>query len=602
MPLLTLPAYRVTRRDLRLGSGLVLFVYITAHLANHALGLVSVNVAEVGLRVAVAFWHSVPGTVLLYSAATIHFALALVAVYERRTLRMPAPEAIRIALGFGIPLLLIGHLASTRFAFELYGLRSDYARIVWALWTSDGEGRQLALLAPGWLHGCLGLNFAFGRRPLYRRMRPLLFGAALLLPVLAALGFLAMGRELAVLGANRAWLEAHVSLMSPDQRNRLEHIRDVLLAAYFGAVGLVLAARELRSLLERNGKALITINYPDRAVQVPRGWTVLEASRYFGIPHRAMCGGRARCSTCRVRVVDGASRCPPPGPDERRTLERVRASTGVRLACQLRPDTDIDVIPLFSAESAISPRQMSHKLRRYDGDDITISYDMKRCIHAEECVRGLPRVFDPGRRVWVDATQAQASEIANIVQRCPTGALHFRRTDGGVEEPTPRSNEVRITPDGPLYFRGDLEIHTSTAVLKETRAALCRCGASRNKPFCDNSHAEIAFRASDESRITAAAGEAEGGLLRIMPATNGPYVVEGSLTLVANNGLSRAACGPKVAFCRCGHSRNKPFCDGSHLKAGFRDLGAALSPRVQGAVITQVAELTMTKSDRLRSG
>jgi CDGSH-type Zn-finger protein/ferredoxin/uncharacterized Fe-S cluster protein YjdI len=452
------------------------------------------------------------------------------------------------------------------------------------------------------LHGCLGLNFAFGRRPLYRRMRPLLFGAALLLPVLAALGFLAMGRELAVLGANRAWLEAHVSLMSADQRNRLEHIRDVLLAAYLGAVGLVFAARELRSLLERNGKALITINYPDRAVQVPRGWTVLEASRYFGIPHRAMCGGRARCSTCRVRVVDGASRCPPPGPDERRTLERVRASPGVRLACQLRPDTDIDVIPLFSAESAISPRQTSHKLRRYDGDDITISYDMKRCIHAEECVRGLPRVFDPGRRVWVDATQAQASEIANIVQRCPTGALHFRRTDGGVEEPTPRSNEARITPDGPLYFRGDLEIHTSTAVLKETRAALCRCGASRNKPFCDNSHADIAFRASDESRITAAAGEAGGGLLRIMPATNGPYVVEGSLTLVSSEGLTRAACGPRVAFCRCGHSRNKPFCDGSHLKAGFRDLGAALSPRLQGAVVTQVAELKIAKSARLRSG
>src|SRR5207245_7856792 len=125
------------------------------------------------------------------------------------------------------------------FAFELYGLRSDYARIVWALWTSGSEGRQLALLAPGWLHGCLGLNFAFGRRPFYQRMRPLLFGAALLLPVLAALGFLAMGRELAVLGADRAWLEAHVSLMSADQRIRLAHIRDGLLAAYFGAIGLV---------------------------------------------------------------------------------------------------------------------------------------------------------------------------------------------------------------------------------------------------------------------------------------------------------------------------------------------------------------------------
>jgi adenylate cyclase len=348
MPLPFLPAYRITRRDLRLGSGLVLFAYITAHLANHALGLVSVNVAEAGLRIAVAFWQSLPGTILLYSAAATHLALAMAAVYERRTLRIPVTEALRMALGFGIPLLLIGHLASTRFASELYGLRSDYARIVWALWTTDGEGRQLALLAPGWLHGCLGLNFAFGHRPLFRRMRPLLFGAALLLPVLGALGFLAMGRELAVLGADRVWLEAHVSLMNADQKIRLEHIRDALLVVYFGAIGLVLAARELRSLLERNGKAMITISYPQRDVRVPRGWTVLEASRHCGIPHRAECAGRARCSTCRVRVTEGASRCPPPGPDERQTLERVRASPDVRLACQLRPDTHIAVTPLFS--------------------------------------------------------------------------------------------------------------------------------------------------------------------------------------------------------------------------------------------------------------
>ncbi|HXL84140.1 MAG TPA: CDGSH iron-sulfur domain-containing protein, partial [Casimicrobiaceae bacterium] len=282
-------------------------------------------------------------------------------------------------------------------------------------------------------------------------------------------------------------------------------------------------------------------------------------------------------------------------------LERLRASPDVRLACQLRPDMDIAVVPLFSAQSDTSPRLTSHKLRRYDAEDITISYDVKRCIRAEECVRGLPRVFDPSRRVWVDATQANAGEIANTVQRCPTGALHFRRTDGGVEEPIPRRNEVRLTPDGPLYFRGELEIHTPTGMLKETRAALCRCGASRNKPFCDNSHQAIAFRSSDESGMTATAGETEGGLLRVMPATNGPCIVQGSLTLVSNDGLTRTACGPRVAFCRCGHSRNKPFCDRSHVKAGFRDIGATLSPRPQGVVITQVAELRIA-SGRAKSG
>ena len=164
-----------------------------------------------------------------------------------------------------------------------------------------------------------------------------------------------MGHELAALGANRAWLETHVSLLSADQQIRLAHIREGLLAAYLGTVGLIVAARELRSLIERNSKALITIKYPQRAVRVPRGWTVLEVSRHFGIPHHARCGGRARCSTCRVRVIDGAGRCPRPEPDESRTLERVRASPDVRLACQLRPAADIAVVPLFNARSADAP-------------------------------------------------------------------------------------------------------------------------------------------------------------------------------------------------------------------------------------------------------
>jgi len=182
----------------------------------------------------------------------------------------------------------------------------------------------------------------------------------------------------------------------------------------------------------------------------------------------------------------------------------------------------------------------------------------------------------------VDATKANADEIANIVQRCPTGALHFRRMDGGVEELAPVRNEVRIAPNGPLYFWGDLEIHTPTAVIKETRAALCRCGASRNKPFCDNSHQDTAFCAGDEAVITATESDAEGGILRVMPATNGPCIVEGSLTLVSNGGLIRSPCGPRVAFCRCGHSRKKPFCDGSHVKAGFREIESS-SLRVRKA-------------------
>ena len=146
-----LTQFRLTRQDLRLGSGLVLFVYVAAHLVNHALGLISVDAAEHGLHVAVAVWHSLPGTVLLYGAAGIHITLAFVALYERRTLRMPPLEVLRIVLGLGIPTLLIAHVVTTRLAFEAYGTQPDYAHIVWMLWHSNREGRQMdgSLARPG---------------------------------------------------------------------------------------------------------------------------------------------------------------------------------------------------------------------------------------------------------------------------------------------------------------------------------------------------------------------------------------------------------------------------------------------------------------------
>ncbi len=121
---------------------------------------------------------------------------------------MPTVELVRILLGLGIPLLLIGHAIATRIAYELYDASPDYTRVVWALWSSDNEGRQLALLVPGWLHGCLGIYIAFGHRRTFQRLRFVLFAVAVLLPVLAGLGFLAMGKELAMQAANRAWLDA----------------------------------------------------------------------------------------------------------------------------------------------------------------------------------------------------------------------------------------------------------------------------------------------------------------------------------------------------------------------------------------------------------
>ena len=333
------------RRNLRMASGLVLFFYISAHLINHALGLISLDTAEAGMAIAVEVWYSVPGTILLYGATSVHFTMALLAVYERRTFRLPPLEIIRIALGFSMPILLIGHAASTRLAYDVYGLSSDYTRVVGVLWASGQQGWQLGLMAPGWIHGCLGLNFAFGRRPWFRQFRMMLFAVALLLPVFAGMGFIAMGRELAS-GPRSAAAAEYLSPTNAVQRLAIEQWKSNLLNWYFSIIFAAFMAREIRNLIERRRKGLVKVAYPGETVSIPRGWSVLEASRSFHLPHASMCGGRARCSTCRVRVTAGQEHCPQPAKDEQDTLSRIGAPTDVRLACQLRPEGNISVVPI----------------------------------------------------------------------------------------------------------------------------------------------------------------------------------------------------------------------------------------------------------------
>ena len=289
----------------------------------------------------VRFWRSLPATSALYAAFAVHIGLAFMSLYERHTLRMPVAEFLRLALGFSIPFLLVAHFTGTRLGFELYGQDDPYARVVWALWSNDRGLRQLALITIAWTHGCLGLHFLLRHRAFYRTWSHVFFAAAVLVPALGHLGFLAMAAEI---DARQA---AVLSGLNPAQSAFLGQIRDGILVLFGSLLGSVLAARALRSWHKQRRGLSIALRYPGQVVRVPRGWSVLEASRANGIPHLSLCGGRARCSTCRVRVEGPAESLPPPGADEARTLARVGAEAGVRLACQLRPRGDVAVTPLL---------------------------------------------------------------------------------------------------------------------------------------------------------------------------------------------------------------------------------------------------------------
>jgi len=201
-----------------------------------------------------------------------------------------------------------------------------------------------------------------------------------------------------------------------------------------------------------------------------------------------------------------------------------------------------------------------------------VRFEPRRCIHAAECVFGLQAVFDPERRPWIDPQAAAADAIARVVERCPTGALHHERKDGGPAEEPDESNRVRVTRNGPLYLRGRIEVigEDATVLARDVRLALCRCGASASKPYCDNSHRAIRFVDRGEVFEGGVKADAAGdGTMRVTVEAAGPYRVRGRLEVESADGRVRLA-GDNAALCRCGASRNKPFCDGSHIE---QDLG-----------------------------
>lgn len=210
----------------------------------------------------------------------------------------------------------------------------------------------------------------------------------------------------------------------------------------------------------------------------------------------------------------------------------------------------------------------------YRSEGITVSFDVGRCIHSKECIHSLPEVFDVEKRPWIRPDNSDPETVAEVVTRCPTGALQFVRKDGGEEEPVPEENIIAVAKDGPLYIRGDVALkeHDGSKFLEDTRVALCRCGESRNKPFCDNTHKNSGFRDAcfRDRNPHAAASDTRGGRLEIKLTPNGPLFLKGEFEIRDAEGEPTYR-GSRAALCRCGHSGSKPFCDGSHGGIGWRD-------------------------------
>jgi adenylate cyclase len=356
-------------RQIRFACGLVLYTYLLSHFLNHALGNISIGALAAGVHYHTSFWRFPPVAAVFYASALIHSGLGLWALYQRRQFHWRAIEPLQLVLGLCIPALVISHIAGVRLGQSLFGHQKLYPQELYAFWVAHPYRiwSMSAVLIIAWIHGSIGLYFWLRMKAFFRHASPFLLAAAVLVPTLALLGFYQAGREVAAISASPQWQAENLSprqVGTPAEQQRLDDIVDNLLSGYLGLIVLVLLAKGLRALNERR-VGMISLSYGNgRTVRVPKGVSVLEASLRHHVPHASVCGGRARCSTCRIRVIGGHGSLPEPSKREAFVLDRVGATDpSIRLACQLRPTTDLSFFQLFTPHTMSASAHASQPQR-----------------------------------------------------------------------------------------------------------------------------------------------------------------------------------------------------------------------------------------------
>ena len=343
----------ISVRQVRLACGLVLFAYLVSHFVNHALGNISMDALAAGVYYHVAFWQFLPIAMVFYTAALVHTGLGIWALYERRQFRWKAIEPLQLVLGLSIPALIIAHIVGVRLGQTLFGHEKLYPQVFFAYWIVWPYKMWLlfAVVLTSWIHGCIGLYFWLRMKAFYNSAAPFLLAVAVLVPALAMLGLYQGGRSV-VNSDSAEWRADNLSrsqVGTPTEQAALDSITDYFLISYLGLIGVVLLGRGVRALNERR-VGMISLSYGNgRTVRVPRGLSVLEASLRNNVPHASVCGGRARCSTCRIRVIGDCTSLPQPSQREAFVLNRVGAGPdpAIRLACQLRPEADLSFFQIF---------------------------------------------------------------------------------------------------------------------------------------------------------------------------------------------------------------------------------------------------------------
>ncbi|MDH3386972.1 MAG: adenylate/guanylate cyclase domain-containing protein [Gammaproteobacteria bacterium] len=411
---------------LRLATGIILALYLLQHLLNHAFGIVSIEAAEAYRKTIGAAFQSLPGLVLLYASFLFHATIALRSIYRRSNWQLSSWQWMQLLLGLSILPLLAGHAISNR-GYDLLGdVDPNYYYVVTSLLLKPVVLAKLAvLILVVWIHMVIGLHFWLRIRKGYPRLVPYAYALVVLVPALAYVGLFSMLQQAS------AWLDDEQRLDQIYAANIAMNRRDVEFLQGLEAQAwiimvlllvLTLVARQLRIWIQAR-QGVYRITHPDGGITTAlHGVSLLEALRNARIPHASVCGGRARCTTCRVHVGNGLDRLHPPNGLEARALARISADKAIRLACQLYPRADLAITPLVQANQSLAASLHAGGVQGHEEYVVAMFVDMRGSTNLSERVLAYDVVFILNR-FFTELSNALAASHGHYAQFAGDGLM-----------------------------------------------------------------------------------------------------------------------------------------------------------------------------------
>lgn len=378
-------------RRARIISGSILFVYAATHLLNHSVATISIAAADAVREYFLLLWRNPVSEIALYGSLLVHVVLALQSVLSRKSFKMSVREWVQLIFPFVALIVLIQHIATTAILSRFYGVDDSYELIFAGTLADPATATVYAvfyslMIVAIWTHGAIGMNALLQiRGGFYSRFKRPIMLFFWVVPIMALAGFLSGLKEMSFITYAHSLVHDDYYMMTvlmtaiPEAAFPVVMMVEPLTMKYYPMVLLAIVVVGVGNTVRTRYFGQMTVTYPNgQTVRVASGTTILETSRIGKIPHQSVCGGKGRCTTCRVRVVSHDGTLPAPNAHELKAIERVGLDKDMRLACQLRPSGNLQVAPLLNPDNKLEGISSARALTGKEQETVILFIDVRQ--------------------------------------------------------------------------------------------------------------------------------------------------------------------------------------------------------------------------------